>query len=906
MIYDAFVSYSQSTDKRLAKAIVRGLEQFAKPWKKRRSLNVFLDEASLSVNADLWESIKRRLLSSANLVVLLSPEAAQSIWVNKEITTWLSQPDSPESRVFLVLTSGTLSWNQNTGDFDHVSTALPASLVGVFKSEPLHLDLRWVHQKQVKPADLNLRNSGFRLAIARLAAAITDKELSDLESQALAEEQRQRRLRNAAILSLFLLTVVAILSAISATKSEREALRRERQAKSLTLTAESAAIKSKDSALSLVLATEGYARADEPTSRQAQAIADAIYDFDRGTWQIYPPIRRHDSPVLSLSFSHDGKWLATGDLDGGVRIFDPKNRQFKTLIESDIGFVKSLAFSPDSRVLAIGGQDGSVQILETESWTLKKKRQLHDGSVVGLSFADRSRYLVTTGIDGVVAMMDLVSDSVAWKFEIGEPLQSVHVSDDDGWILTASGSIGEPSSTIHILDMSGKLVKAIEVTEKIVSISYSANARLLAAGTHRGSVRFFSIPDGHERSGSLFTQQSVASLAFSPDGSTLASGGDDGSILIWDVGKRRPINELGGHRDTVWDLAWHPSIGLLASASWDTLVGLATSADYRRIVRSLQPHGSQLNDLIVVDELNSIMTAGTDGAIRIQNVYSDSIDTFFAVPEVFLKSLAYSSDLNLVAVTVGGDTTTRVWKLDTRELIHEYQHPVEVNESIFLPGGDLVTADVAGNLRIWSTSTGSLQRTLSGHKDPIYSLSVSPKGNRLASGDEAGMLRLWDPRSGSEIIALVAHEDYVNDLDFSPKGSIFASVGEGGNVRMWDGDSGESLWSINGHSGPATEVEFIQGGDMLVTAGPAAQINLWNADNGTVVQRNQLRIGSVAALDVSRQSNYLFIADRNGAVKTFPIFDFEYYCEIVSPFLDRSQILQYMPEGELPMVCTEI
>ena len=97
--YDGFISYSHDADDLLAPRLQAGLQRFAKPWWKRRALRIFRDEASLAANPHLWASITEALDESAWFILLLSPEAAESEWVNREVavssSSWRSHSVSP-------------------------------------------------------------------------------------------------------------------------------------------------------------------------------------------------------------------------------------------------------------------------------------------------------------------------------------------------------------------------------------------------------------------------------------------------------------------------------------------------------------------------------------------------------------------------------------------------------------------------------------------------------------------------------------------------------------------------------------------------------------------------------------------------------------------------------------------
>ena len=122
--YDAFISYSHALDGALARALQTGVERFAKPWYRPRALRVFRDTVSLSASPDLWSSIETALASSAWLVLMASPEAARSPWVNREVAWW--RANKSPYRLLLVLTEGEFSWADDIGGGDGPSARAPS------------------------------------------------------------------------------------------------------------------------------------------------------------------------------------------------------------------------------------------------------------------------------------------------------------------------------------------------------------------------------------------------------------------------------------------------------------------------------------------------------------------------------------------------------------------------------------------------------------------------------------------------------------------------------------------------------------------------------------------------------------------------------------------------------------
>ena len=219
-MYDGFISYSHAADGLLAPRLQAGLQRFAKPWWKRRAVRMFRDEASLSANPHLWESIVDAMDQSEWLVLLLSPEAAESAWVNREIEYWTAKRDI--SRILPVVTEGSFAWR----DGEVSGSAVPPALRGTFSGEPRWVDMRFAHSDE----QLDLKSPEFLDSVADIASTLRGVPKDELASEEVRQHRRTVRTAWVAGVALVALSIAAVAFAVQANEQRAIAEENERRA----------------------------------------------------------------------------------------------------------------------------------------------------------------------------------------------------------------------------------------------------------------------------------------------------------------------------------------------------------------------------------------------------------------------------------------------------------------------------------------------------------------------------------------------------------------------------------------------------------------------------------------------------------------------------------------------------
>ena len=205
-LYDVFISYSHAKDKPIAAALQSVIQKLGKPWYRRRAIRVFRDDTSLSATPSLWPSIEQALGESRFLVLLASPEAAASSWVDKEVSFWLASKGA--QTLLIALTEGELAWDNASGDFLwRDGTPLPPALRGRFAAEPKWVDLALIAtaiatapiratrvSSRPAPTSLHSRHAERGSAFARSAAAAARRQFGALGRRFASRAGGARRL----------------------------------------------------------------------------------------------------------------------------------------------------------------------------------------------------------------------------------------------------------------------------------------------------------------------------------------------------------------------------------------------------------------------------------------------------------------------------------------------------------------------------------------------------------------------------------------------------------------------------------------------------------------------------------------------------------------------------------------
>lgn len=862
MPYDAFISYSHAADDALAPAVQRALQTLARPWNRRRALEVFRDQTGLAVSPGLWTSICAGLDDSQYFVLMASPEAAASTWVNQEIDHWSASHSI--DRLLPVLTAGDWIWDSERGDFDwERSTAVPDALRGKFKEEPRHLDLRWARTE----TELDLRHSRFREAMAQLAAPMHNMSPQDLESSDVARFRHLVRLRRAVVAVLCVLLALVSVAGVLAVQNARQAREQQalaeeqqalaeqqaRRALSLQLLAQAKVIGGQQKTLSLLLTAEA-ARLD-PTEAWSSLVTglqespglNKVYDLPGGS--------RADNSSSALdprtrsyaSVTHQAA------LKPVIQLWDLRTgRQSGKLVDDRLYGLSAteLAFGPQARLAAryrclksLCDEDpGGIQLWDVVN---RKGRLLPNSAGYStLTFSPAGDRLAASAPDGTVRVWDVASRELQF---------SIHPK-----------GAGMPTGL------------AFSADGKMLALALRDLGRIVSWNTSRPTL---SDPVSISFPRDEFPKQ----IAFG-SGAVLASRVSDGGVQLWNANSGKPLGQLQPPGGSFVSLASGPE-GTLATASANGSLRL-WDMERRQQDGPTQLSGSRGTGVTVMfDQRGALVSTGSD--IRFWDVtgwgqggkelyHHDSAVT----------ALAVSSDA--IVASGDGQGVIRLWDLPQNGLSSRSLrgHRGGVTALAFNADGILASGGQDGTVRLWDTGTGEELRKFESHDGTVTSLAFSADGGTLAGGYDKGThqtwhrrdpIHVWDVTAGSLIQRLrPGLQGGVASVSFS-SGGLFASAGTD-YLASWPVDTWLSKKLVEDPRwGPYTAVAFSADGKTLASSadrfasGDDRTVVLWRMPSGEQsgepldAGRSHTKVGSFRALAFSPDGTLLAGAGDGGA-----------------------------------------
>lgn len=748
--YTAFISYSHS-DEKVAGWLHRRLETYRIPGDVapkvgvkslfgRRMGRLFRDRAEFAAGGELIEEIRAALRRSENLIVLCSPKAAESRYVNAEIEYFASLGKA--GRIIPVIVEG------------DPPTCFPAAL----RSGPERLG-----------ADFRTDKDGRDAGILKVVAGLLGVGQDDLF------KRERRRQRNSMLLLSGVAAAfagIAIFAGIQTLSERRERLRAE-------------------DALAQLFAQRASDPTSHPAARARYALAGMQLFTDHArTLNLALGMTLQDQDRLLQTFENAGapaqftaEGLVLRRADGSVAEWDPETGARKWLLVPLSKEIRDIAWSAKPPVLAFAETDGAVHLLDGADRQERWVQQTSIGKIWSIAFSPDGRWLGIAGEGGTAEVRDAQTGEIAFALKPDRlALYKIVFSNSGAFIATASHT-GE--AQIWDAKTGALLHRLADHAERLRDMVFLGDGSRLATASMDKTIRLWDAATGTALRTLVGHTNWVDALATDLGGKQLISGSSDGTAKLWDAGTGKLMATFPFLGGPIYGVAMSADGQHVAAASAEGTALLADVADPAKAVLLRAHEGGPVYRVGFSADGSRLLTEGAVNAVRVWS--RAAAPAAGEVPAGVLEHKSNQSKQDRGEVFVDSEGLMKVIDASTQKIVRTLVgHKIKVNHVAVSTDGSLVaTASLDNTAIIWKRSGGAPLTILRGHIFPLELVAFSPDNRLVVTASRDGTARLWDAASGRELLKWVTQTRWMDSLGFSHDGRVVLGTGEGRSFA-WD------------------------------------------------------------------------------------------------------------------------
>lgn len=830
--YDAFISYNREADADLALAIQTALQRLCKPWYRLRATRIFRDDADLLPGTRLRETVVSALDRSRFFILLASEKAAESEWVDWEISHWLNN-ENPLENLVVVLTQGS-----------DIAISLPGRIRSFAAAEVNYIDLRMLGD--TARARLTLGDDAFYVGVVGIAARIRGTTKDAVSSEELRYRRGALRLALGAIGLFFFLTVTgATLAWVAAVKWQ--AANHERRV----------ALHQRDVAISAQLIGQADAIGDlEPNlAQQFRLVADALAPSPTTlgalvAHQGLPGSITAPADVTGLATTPDGQVLAIAGTDR-VELWNLHQHAVVGVLDSDSIGKRGLAFSADGSRLAVASPT-DVRVWDTSRASYPVPLvDLRVDMSRAITFVADNRALAGVGRDGTVRVDGIAENTSPTTISkiTRDPMDDA-VAAAGGWLALAS------KGNLRLWDVRNPSHLVLDA----VAPERPTDSRLLALGPdgHQiatadadGAVHLWSISGrtlvpaatpipGAATLGRYHPGLSSPPSAFSADGRTLyAEAGTAVSILDTEGLARPGQNSAAPGLKQAADGVYLGAAGSLAATTTPGHGVLLWRPGGQNSDLATLPDAAPVTSISISPDGSTVATGDEHGLVSRWNIRDPShLNRYPAVHlDGAVKSVLLSPDLRrMLTLTTTGEEA--LWKITDAGPPTIEQGSTGVTGVAFSPRGDrailsggsvitVVRIPLNANDVYWGFPSPAAGAT---------AVAVSPDSRTVAVGETTGRIDLWSVPALGESAAtgtLISGPGAVTAVAFSPDGQFLAGATRDGTIKLWyiaEHSSAEPFATLPFRAGVPQALTFNNKQKTLLVTSDGGILESWSLD----------------------------------------------------------------------------
>jgi len=584
----------------------------------------------------------------------------------------------------------------------------------------------------------------------------------------------------------------------------------------------------------------------------------------------------HSKSVNCVSLSPDGQWIVSGGEDKSIKLWSQVTGAEICTFRGHTEGVHGVAFSPDGTRIVSGSGDSTVKL-----WDVQNKREIatlegHEDSVSGVAFSPDGQQILSGSWDG---------DVILWETGTGKELKRfVGRTDDD--------------NDVRFYRKKGASVRK---NSRVTCVQFSLNGLQVAAGRMNDNIDLWNTKtgqkmyriDSYERRDDWRFDTAISDISFSPDGTQFASRSQS-KVRLWDLKTGEEVLENNWSPSVGKGVAYSPDGTWVASGNRDGRI-LVKDTKTGKEIYSLKGHSNDVMTIVFNVDGSRIISGGADGTVKVWDVKNGSCN-FGVEPQKYSWALAFSDDGSKFASGSGVGEVT-IWNSQTRKKISTFgEIGVGIQSADFSPSGEYIaTGNQDDSAKIWSVETGKLLRTLRGHKDSVRGVEFSPDGKWIATGSADFTAKIWDLETGKIVHSLEGHGFNVTCLNFSPNGKKLLTGAWDDHAVLWDLETGEQELAVWCHHRAVSSVAFSPDGKKFACGNTFGVLSVWDAKNGQELYFRQAHPREVFSVAFTSNGTRIVTGSDDDTIK---FWEADTGREIYTLHTEASKLTEFSPDGQ--------
>ncbi|MEH1818512.1 MAG: tetratricopeptide repeat protein [Nostoc sp.] len=571
----------------------------------------------------------------------------------------------------------------------------------------------------------------------------------------------------------------------------------------------------------------------------------------------------HRDLIWSVTFSHDGKLMASASYDNTIKLWNQDGREQNTL-KGHKDKVLSVSFSPNDQTIVSGDFQGIIKFWKRDGTPIREINT-HSKGVYSIDFSHDGQTIATGSRDGTLKLWKLDGNLLKTLKAHKDGVNSVAFSPDGKMIAT-----GGRDKTVKLWTSNGKLLHTLKRNQDFVwDLAWSTDSQTITAAAGGAAatgddnrVKIWN------RDGTLLTdfkahKDGINSVAFSPDGKMIATASDDKTVKLWKPDGTL-LTTLSGHTNGIYAVRFSPDCKTLVSASADSTMKLwqvgsisclrnakipaSASVDSTMkiqfgsgVVSILNAHGDRVNQVHFSPDDKIIASASRDKTVKLWR----RDGTLDKTLDGHSDNVSFSPDRKTI-VTVSDDQKVKLWKRDGKFLRTLFKNSDNILGLNFSPNGQFIALGSMDNKVIILRPDSIKHQVLNKHDDWVRAVAWSPDSQMLASASDDNTVILWKQGNKGEFYRYETlagengHKSWVLSVSFSPSGEMIATSSNDKTVILWkQDDKGKFRWykkleGLKGHTDEVNSVTFSPDGKMIATASDDKTVKLWTRDGNLI------------------------------------------------------------------------